>query len=427
LALYQLLQFAHNQLGAKSDDGIDPKKSLLKFIRRLEMYGDEKQLRQSSEWADGIDAVRIITIHASKGLEFRAVFLPALATSYFPSPNRHQPCPPPAGLITEGNNDWRAEEEECLFFVALSRARDYICISHALRYGKVNRKGSAFLDPIAVKLPPTDGGAGWDDAGELIKDDGEKLIPPVFEIPKVFNVRELDVYLSCPRKYLYEFVLGLSGKRDDTAYLQFHKCVYDAIRQVKAEHQRGKPASDRIAQQYLDDAWDKRGPKDHFLEGIYKEAARSMVTNAVKRIRAAANLVSTDLEVTLPAGKVILSLDHAEVSDESDADNKMLFVQRFRTGRPTKKESEKPIYGLLHKAAADSHPESELRMQILYLGSDYAEDVPMTDKKIASRVEKYNNAMLGIKNGEFPAIPDEHECPHCPHYHICPAAEDSVQ
>jgi DNA helicase II / ATP-dependent DNA helicase PcrA len=90
LALYQLLQFAHNQLGTKAEDGVDPKKSLLKYIRRLEMYGDEKQMRQSSEWAEGIDAVRIITIHASKGLEFRAVFLPVLATFYFPYKNSHQ-------------------------------------------------------------------------------------------------------------------------------------------------------------------------------------------------------------------------------------------------------------------------------------------------------------------------------------------------
>jgi DNA helicase II / ATP-dependent DNA helicase PcrA len=330
-------------------------------------------------------------------------------------------------LIAEENDDWRVEEEECLFFVALSRARDYICISHALRYGKMNRKGSTFLDPIAEKLPTTAGDVTWDDAGEFVKDDGEKLVAPAFEIPKIFNVRELNVYLDCPRKYLYEFILGLSGKRDDTAYLQFHKCVHDAVRQVKAEHEQGKPASDRIAQQYLDAAWDKKGPKDHYLENIYKEAARSMVTNAVKRIRTAANLVSTDLEVTLPAGKVRLTLDHAEVSDESDAENKMLFVQRFRTGRPTSKESEKPIYGLLHKAAADAHPTAELRMQILYLGADQAEDVPLTKQKITNRVEKYNNAILGIKNGDFPPIPDDHECPRCPHYHICPAAEDSVQ
>lgn len=428
LALYQLLQFAHNQLGAQTEAGIDPKKSLLKYIRRLEMYGDEKQLRQSSEWADGIDAVRISTIHASKGLEFTAVFLPALSSLYFPTnPNRYESCPPPIGLITEQNNDWKAEEEECLFFVALSRARDYICISHALRYGKVTRKASSFIEQIAGKIPANGNKITWDETGKSNANDAENLVPPPYKIPEIFDVRELEVYLDCPRKYLYEFILGLSGKRDDTAYLQFHKCVHDAVRQVKEEHKKGIPATNDTAQKYLDEAWEERGPKEHFLEKIYKDAARKMVSNAVRRIRDAAKLVSNDLEITLPAGKISLSLDHAEVSDINDAGSKIVFLQRFRTGRPSKKEKDKPIYGLILKAVSDIYPNSEPRLQILYLGADFAEDVPLTVQKISNRVEKYNNAILKIKNAEFTPTPDDHECPRCPHFHICPAAEDSAQ
>ncbi len=128
LALYQLLQFVHSQLGRLAEAGVDPKLSLLRYIKRLEVFGEERQLRQVPAWADGIDAVRLLTIHASKGLEFRAVFLPVLATSYLPIKKGYEPCPPPAGMISEGS-DWRIEEEECLFFVAMSRARDHLCLS----------------------------------------------------------------------------------------------------------------------------------------------------------------------------------------------------------------------------------------------------------------------------------------------------------
>lgn len=428
LALYQLLQFAHNQLGTKTDDGVDPKKSLLKYIRRLEIYGDEKQLRQSSEWAEGIDAARVLTVHASKGLEFRAVFLPALATSYFPTnTNRYQSCPPPTGLIAEQSDDWREEEEECLFFVALSRARDYICISHALRYGKVNRKGSNFLALISSALPAAAKTPSWENDKEPLPENDGEFILPKYKIPDIFEARELEVYLSCPRKYFYEFILGLSGKRDDTAYLQFHNCVYDAVRQVKEDHKKGIPASDDAAQKYLDLAWEDRGPKDHYLEKIYKASAQAMVSNAVRRIRAATNLVSTNWETTLPEGKIRVALDHAEIGEDGEDGGKMLFIQRFRTGKPSKTESEKPIYGLLLKAAAGIYPEADPRLQIFYLGADHAEDVPLTDKKIANRVEKYNEAMRAIKVGVFPPTPDDHECPRCPHYHICPAAEDYAQ
>ena len=42
-------------------------------------------MRQAPDWAEGLDAVRLLTVHASKGLEFRAVYLPQLGQGAFPA------------------------------------------------------------------------------------------------------------------------------------------------------------------------------------------------------------------------------------------------------------------------------------------------------------------------------------------------------
>ena len=80
-----------------------------------------QRLRQSTD---------VMTIHGSKGLEFRAVHLPAIATRYMPTSQQANRCPPPAGLtrLAMDRQDHEAEEE-CLFFVALSRAQDHLSLS----------------------------------------------------------------------------------------------------------------------------------------------------------------------------------------------------------------------------------------------------------------------------------------------------------
>lgn len=168
LALYQLLQFAieHTPVG-----GGNSRQLLLQWIRRLETFGEERQLRQMPSAAAGIDAVRLLTVHASKGLEFSVVYLPALGTTMFPVSPQYNPCPPPIGMLAEDPKDSHAEEEECLFFVAMSRARDVLHFSRAERYG-MNRKASSLLTDIAAHLPRApDGTARWRDSGPSEPDE----------------------------------------------------------------------------------------------------------------------------------------------------------------------------------------------------------------------------------------------------------------
>lgn len=154
IAIYQFLQFAHAQRENVSIDKNDPKRAFLRYVRRLEINGDERQLRQVPEWASGLNAVRLLTVHASKGLEFDAVFIPYLGQGYFPARNQGNPCPPPAGMISpEFLDRAHEEEEECLFFVSFSRAKDFLCLSRAVRYGNRNSNPSSILLSIEHQLP----------------------------------------------------------------------------------------------------------------------------------------------------------------------------------------------------------------------------------------------------------------------------------
>ncbi len=91
------------------------------------------------------EKVRIMTLHASKGLEFEVVFLPALEDGILPFAG--------AGILTGKPSPSETppdeKEEERLFYVGMTRARSRLYLSHAQKrelYGKLLMlKPSRFL------------------------------------------------------------------------------------------------------------------------------------------------------------------------------------------------------------------------------------------------------------------------------------------
>ncbi|MEI7532191.1 MAG: UvrD-helicase domain-containing protein [Betaproteobacteria bacterium] len=87
----------------------------------------------------GQDAVQLMTVHSSKGLEFKAVFITGLEEGLFPHENSINE---PKGL----------EEERRLMYVAITRARDRLYLSHTqsrMLHGQVRYNlPSRFLDEL---------------------------------------------------------------------------------------------------------------------------------------------------------------------------------------------------------------------------------------------------------------------------------------
>ena len=94
---------------------------------------------QDGEKESDINKVTLMTIHASKGLEFSNVFITGMEEELFPA---QQSVSTPASL----------EEERRLFYVAITRAEKHICLSYATtRYknGQItSSRPSRFIDEI---------------------------------------------------------------------------------------------------------------------------------------------------------------------------------------------------------------------------------------------------------------------------------------
>jgi len=103
------------------------------------------------------NAVNILTVHSSKGLEFKIVFLVNLVSDRFPSRERNEKIPLPDGIIKESiseDTDFHLEEERRLFYVGMTRARERLFFTGANYYGtgKREKKSSLFIHEAIPNL-----------------------------------------------------------------------------------------------------------------------------------------------------------------------------------------------------------------------------------------------------------------------------------
>lgn len=99
------------------------------------------------------DAVNIMTVHQSKGLEFTAVFIPQLNKNNFPSKKMggkgiwhviEKTWITNSGKIAGDDEKERLEEERKLFYVAVTRAKKYLFLTRA-PFNKMEQKISTFM------------------------------------------------------------------------------------------------------------------------------------------------------------------------------------------------------------------------------------------------------------------------------------------
>ena len=158
LALWQFQNFLRSALPERSGY---PIRDLLEHIRRLVILSDERDLRDLPAAAQSIDAVRLMTIHGSKGLEFKMLHLPSLTSGSIPrSAKQSRGLPPPDGMIegpvfrgSDAIDAGHDEEQRCLFFVALSRAEDGLFLYAPNKKSNGHRRSrSSFVDDISGQL-----------------------------------------------------------------------------------------------------------------------------------------------------------------------------------------------------------------------------------------------------------------------------------
>ncbi len=117
------------------DDTSEEEKTLSNFLQSIALYTDADEAKDE-------DTITLMTVHSSKGLEFRNVYVAGLEENLFPS-----------ALSLDTRQD--LEEERRLFYVAITRAEKNLTLSFAtsrFKYGNlITSEVSRFIQEIDLK------------------------------------------------------------------------------------------------------------------------------------------------------------------------------------------------------------------------------------------------------------------------------------
>ena len=418
VAIWQLLGF----LRARRPGPGQPIQGTLDAIRRLVQLADERDLRQIPLAAQGIDAVRLMTIHASKGLEFPAVHLMGMNKNSVPSSPKRPACPVPDGMIEGGSGGSVALaaadhvlEQECLFYVAASRARDRLLLYSATRdAGGRTRNPSPFL----ARLGPVQRRAARPRLDRPADPEREPL-PIRVGPPTVVSTAQLGLYTRCPRRFLYTHVLGTGGRRTPTTLSMMHDVVRAVVEEVARTAPRAQPAGH--AEATFSAAWAASS-----LAGEEYRLHREIAALLVRRF-AASRAGGTPIEP--PPFRAVITGDivTAKADDLIEAAGGRRVARVVRTGHANTTSGRDLADAAFQIAVASALPGCSV--EVLHLSDeDPAVAIAFDARALGNRREKLAATLAGIGAGRFEPERSEWTCPTCPAFFICgPVADGALQ
>lgn len=410
IAMWQFLNFVRVQ---PSGQGL-PITRLLDRVRRLLRLGDDRDLRQLPAAAQGIDAVRLMTVHGSKGLEFSVVHMPGMNGDTLPRTGSPPACPPPDGMIHGGSGSSlgllvaeRAQEQECLFYVGLSRARDRLFLYAPERKadGKarpptpyVGRMGAGLRRRrvVPVRLLPA------------APEDG--VIPLVVDGTVSFTAAQIALYESCARRFFYTHVLQVGGRRTATPYMQMHEAVRTMVEALVMGSEPIADVGDLERRIVL--ACEAQGMAGHGYLADYHAFALAMLRYFHASRDGWTPEPPMALKLSVGGGEIIVQPDDVLVRPDGRRT-----MRRVRTGHRSSREHDDVGAAAFMLAAAQAFPAATV--ELVHLADEAVHTVAFKPAPLETRRGRLESYLAAVTAGSFPPDPSPRTCPGCPAFFIC--------
>lgn len=275
------------------------------------------------------DAVRIMTVHQAKGMQWPVVFVPCLRANKFPSRRMG------------GRSVWHViddtlvpraaqykgtiEDERRLFYVALTRAEKFLfCSWGPVLANQQQRRASEFLTEITV--------SNFVLGKDVIKKYA-KLPVQARKEEEILSLTfsELKYYFDCPYQFKLKFLYGFDSPVNRA--IGYGKSLHDALCEIHSKALNGTILSvsdvERLVDDHLHLPFANTGVKENTRKAAIKAVKRYLTTHGAN-LR---NLEHAERIIELDLGKNISVTGRIDLIRRADTGDTI--IVDFKSGEDT--------------------------------------------------------------------------------------------
>lgn len=404
--------------------------TIMDLVDYLDLMREAGENPAQAEIED-IDTINLMTVHASKGLEFPIVFMVNLVSDRFPTRNRGDEIEVPDDLIKETlpTGDEHIQEERRLFYVGMTRAQKYLYLTSAKNYGgRRDKTPSGFLEETGIRgveiLPENITAKKLQ--GSLFGVETSFRDPTMQKIenliPTTLSYSQVEKFKVCPLQYKYAYILRIPTPPNHA--LSFGDTIHRTLRDFHYNKMFNKKVGLGELYSIYEKNWQPIGYLSEEHRKLRFESGKILLEEYFKK-HSEEKVKHLGLEKTFN-----LSFAGAKFTGKIDRIDELpgggVEIVDYKTGnskdqKAVDNDDQVTIYAIAAKRALGLDPKL---LSLYFVEAGRKISTSRTGEQLKKTEEEVAEVVAEMKKGKFKATPGIH-CAYCDYKNICPFAYKS--